>query len=102
MDAYLTKHSAELVNHSFDFAPEMAVSTTISSRAVTATDSTGADATSTIVDTSGISGKLVTSLLKAGTDGQTYTIKYSATISDSKVLERLLELRINNKLSRNP
>lgn len=102
MDAFINKVSAEEVNHAFDFANELASGVTISSHAVTATDSTGADATATIVDTSSLSGSVISARLQAGTDGQTYTVRYRATASDSEVLEKKLELRINNKLSRYP
>ena len=100
MEQFLNKHAAEKLNTFFDFADELTDGATISSKTVTATDSSGASATSTIVSSSAISGTQVTAVLHQGTSGQTYTVTFQATASDGEVLEKQLILRVNDNLQR--
>ena len=101
MEQFINKHASEKLNHEFDFRDELTSGASISSRSVTALDSTGASATSTIVSSSAISGTKVTAVLQAGTSGQTYRVTFQATASDAEVLEKVLVLRVNDNLQRN-
>lgn len=65
-----------------DLTAKLPGGATIASAVVTATDESGADATSTVVDGSAtVSGAIVTQMIKAGIHGQRYDLKLVASLT---------------------
>ena len=100
----LYKTKAEALDHTLDFVAEIPSGDAISSISITAVDSSGSTATSTIVDTanSGFSGSVVTVVLKAtSTDKETYTVVVKVTMDDTPatVREKVLEVRIRDTIT---
>ena len=82
-DAILYKHSGGDRNFDMDFAADIPASDSIATQTVTAVDSAGVDASSTVVNTSSVSGTNVRARLQAGTDMQDYRITFTAVMTTS-------------------
>jgi len=92
----LYKHPNDETSYPVDFTEDLTGDTSISSSSVvTAVDSGGTDASSTIVTTPTRSGMVLTSILKGGTDGEDYRVTFTGrgttTSNDST---RMVELRV--------
>lgn len=97
----LYKKPADKAFFTFDFTDDMRSSdTALAALAsgvteVTAIDSAGTDATSTVVDTSAVNGLVLEARLKAGVDGEDYLVTYLATGNVSgDLITKHLELRV--------
>jgi hypothetical protein len=93
------KHPNDETSYPVDFTEDLTGDTSVSSSSVvTAVDSGGTDASSTIVTTPTRSGMVLTSILKGGTDGEDYRVTFTGrgttTSSDST---RMVELRVRIK-----
>ena len=96
MHEVLYKHPNDETSYPVDFVNDLTGDTSISSASVvTAVDSGGTDASSTIVTTPTRSGMVLTSILKGGTDGEDYRVTFTGrgttTSNDST---RMVELRV--------
>ena len=99
MHEVLYKHPNDETSYPVDFTEDLTGDTSISSSSVvTAVDSGGTDASSTIVTTPTRSGMVLTSILKGGTDGEDYRVTFTGrgttTSNDST---RMVELRVRIK-----
>ncbi len=97
-DEVIFKHSAVDEDFDMDFSGEVPASDSIASQTVTAVDSAGTDATSTVVTTSSISGTDVRARLAAGVDLQDYRITFTAimtTSTENRVKVLLMKVRDN-------
>lgn len=95
----LYKNLAEKVQFAIDFVADVPTGGVISTSTATAVDSSGTNATSTIVGTCTFYGTLVTVQLKATTlDRETYLVTVKATMNDSlpTVAERVVEVRLRD------
>ena len=92
------KTTNEQFDFTFDFVDDLVTGETISTKAVTAIDSAGVDKTSTVIDSSTISGTKVVAVIKAGLDLEDYRVLFKATSSGNDVFEKLLELRVRDNL----
>ena len=95
----LYKHPNDEVSYPVDFTEDLTGDTTISSSSVvTAVDSGGTDASSTIVTTPTRSGMILTSILKGGTDLEDYTVTFTGRgTTTSSDFTRIVELRVRTK-----
>jgi hypothetical protein len=90
-----TKRAAERLARAVDFAPALAVGDTIASQTVTATDSSGADVTGSLISSPGHSGTQVNwTWLPLGTAGDTYFTRIAATTANGEVLARVVRVSI--------
>ena len=88
------KQPSEEFTIAVDFSGDLDTGETLDSAVVTATDSTGADVTSTIVASDAVSGNAWAVRVRAGTAGQDYKITVVATTSDSQVYEHEVTMRV--------
>lgn len=90
-----TKRAAERLARAVDFAPALAAGDTIASQSVTATDSTGADVSGTLIASPGHSGTQVNwTWLPLGTAGEIYFTRIAATSTNGEVLARVVRVSI--------
>ena len=99
MHEVLYKHPNDESSYSVDFTEDLTGDTTISSSSVmTAVDSGGTDASSTIITTPTRSGMVLTSILKGGTDGEDYRVTFTGRgTTTSSDQTRMVELRVRIK-----
>jgi hypothetical protein len=90
------KTPAEDFDYTFDFVDEIPAGEAINAQAVTATDSAGTDASSTVVGTVSTSGTNVTAHLQAGTDWEDYFVLFNADTDGGDSFQKLLELRVRS------
>lgn len=91
----IKKQPSEVLDRYVEFDAAMAVAgEEVADATVTCTDDAGNDVTSTIIDSKGVSGTLVAFRVKAGTDGETYTIRVLATTDLGQVLEAEVALMV--------
>ena len=90
------KASSETVNETFDFTSRLATAETLSTASVTANTYSGTDASPSAIisGSSTISGKTVTQLVTAGTEGVTYKLICTATTSLGQTLQLFAFLTI--------
>ncbi len=83
------KQPGENFPFAVDFAGLLPTGTTISSVAVSAKNLTTNAVDNSVIDNAvgGVSGTSAVARVKAGTDGVTYKITFSVTLSDGSVLE---------------
>ena len=78
-----TKQPYEEFTIKADFGNNFTTGEPIDTKTVTAVDQSGADATSTVIDSSAIVGDdQVSAVVKAGTDGNVYTITFRCVTSE--------------------
>jgi len=71
-----------------------------SSTDVTAIDSAGADQSSAIVGTKTVDTDKLTAIMKAGVDGEDYTVTFAVEGDGSgEIFEKVLELRVREELT---
>jgi molybdenum cofactor biosynthesis enzyme len=93
--ASFTKQPSELFTIAVDFTDRMATGEALATAVVTATDSAGADKTSTVIHASpSVSSPNVLVRVKAGTDGVDYKITVVATTATSEVYEADVTMRV--------
>lgn len=100
MDDVVFKNSVAERTYTVDFTDLLPSDTTITAAsAVTAVDTTGAAVTS-VLGTESESGMVLTVVLKAGTDGEDYTITFKGIGTTTGRIETfMLEMRVRNTLS---
>ena len=97
-DEVIYKHSAVDLDFDMDFSGEVPSGDSIASQTVTAVDSAGVTATSTVVTTSSVSGTDVRARLFAGANLQDYRITFTAimtTSTENRVKVLLMKVRDN-------
>jgi len=88
MSHTFTKQPSETFSVTLDFSKRLGTDETISTRTVTAViNGTSTDSTSTVINSSSISGTVIYVKVKAGTTGTVYKITVSITTSSSNVFE---------------
>lgn len=94
-----SKHSAEAYTKAIDYSDRLPSGATISSVALSAIDlETGASAGS-VVGSGSYSGSTALVPVQAGTDGKSYLITATLTLSNSNVLVGQLKMTIEDRLS---
>ena len=89
------KQPAEKISVSVDFTNRMGTSETVSSQTVKAFDKAGTDVSTTLVDSSSSSGKVITAVIKAaGTDGENYDLQFQVTGSSGNIYEEDVVLAV--------
>lgn len=94
-----TKQPSEKYTIAIDYTDRLPVGRSLSSAAVSAIRiDTGADATSTVIDTptATISGFQVQFTIKAGTSGIDYKLTVVATLDNGHILEDDLTMKVSN------
>lgn len=92
-----SKQPAERFPVTIDLTNRLPTAITISSCTVAAIDlTTLGDATSTVLlsGTATVSGGKVTGVVRAGTSGRTYKVTFTATLSDSSILEEDIQMDV--------
>jgi hypothetical protein len=79
-----------------DFAADLASGVTISSRAVSCTESDGTADASRIGTVGGATSHITFPFVNGGANYEDYTVVIKATLSSSEVLERHMEVRVRN------
>jgi hypothetical protein len=95
------KRTTETKKYSFDFTNDLASGETISTAGTTtATVLKGTDASpsSMISGAATISGNALIQMLTGGTEGVIYAIKFSATTSESQVIDGIVKLYVTDKV----
>ncbi len=95
-DEIFYKHSGGDPIYPMDFSAELPSGETISSQTVTAVDSAGADASSTVVSTISVSGGVVSAILQAGVDLQDYRVTFTANFSGGESIVKVLLLKVRD------
>lgn len=92
------KHPSDEVLYAVDFTDDLPDDTSVtSSSSVTAVDSDGTSATSTVVGTTSQSGMSARAVLQAGTDGEDYTITFTGRgNSTSRDFTKIVEMRVRS------
>jgi hypothetical protein len=90
---YLTANQRQDFNE--DFAAELG-SATISTRAVTCTESDGTSASARIGTVGGATSFVTFPFINGGADYEDYTVVVKATLSTSEIIERIIEVRVRN------
>lgn len=92
-----TKQPSEITSTlDIDFSSNLPSGGSVSSFALTITDETGSDVTSTMLHDSQLTSPKVLFRVKAGTDGQSYLVTVTATLSDASVVEAELEIIVHD------
>lgn len=94
----LYKAPADVLLYSVDFTDDLPDDTSVSgSSTVTAVDSAGTSATSTVIGTVSQSNMLLKAVLQAGTGGEDYIIKFAASgTSTGRVATKIVEMRVRS------
>lgn len=96
MEDVVYKHPTAVQNYTVDFTDQLAdADATLTDEAATATDTNGDDKSSTVIGSTSKNGLVLTVPLKAGTDGEDYTIIIKATGNSSSLVGVVtLEMRV--------
>jgi len=98
---YVQKQSTELFPVPIDFGARIPSSVTIltgTAAAIKMSDGTTASSTVLVSTTLAISGTEAAATVKAGTDGEAYSISYSVTLSNSAVLKETFRMLVKDEI----
>ena len=99
MSAYpplFLKRPNESYTRDINFTGRLPTGRTLDSVAISATDSSGADATSTVVagPSGNISGSRIFYRVQAGSIGETYRLLFAVTLDNGEAIEELIDMKV--------
>lgn len=94
------KRTTEDIPYTFDFTDDLpSADSTVTLVGIVATSTAGTDSSATVLSGSAASGKTLTTVMQAGTDGEDYVVRATARgATSSRDFTKVVELRVRDSI----